>query len=188
MNATTPAMRARAIQTWREDFERINASSKALIKPALVFLPAWWPSSNAAFVYFQTTFIGSGLVRAPQEVRAYVLAHELAHIRLRHTMGQVYYWLAALVAIGLSSAAPQRLAMIPMALVLASTAAWLFGGEERREFEADDEAAAMCGDAAVIKGLLWMEKRRSGGMAFTAKRIARRRSTPAVALQSTKGG
>lgn len=187
MNATTPAMRARAIQSWREDFARLAAPRWLLIKPALFFLPAWWPWSNSAFAYFQCVFVGPALLRAPREVRAYLLAHELAHVRRRHTVGQAVYWVGVAAAWYLSRELAPKFALIPFVAVLGLAALWLFGGEERRELEADDDAATVCGDTAVINGLLWMERRRDRASALTAKRLARRRENLGSVLRAAEG-
>jgi Zn-dependent protease with chaperone function len=160
LNKVYPAMVERTKEEWRTEFEQLSAR-RGPLAPKLVFLPARWPAANVAFAYFNVIAIGPGLLRAPPEVRRYLLAHELGHIERRHTLGQVGYWASVLAAVAIGQMLPTGLAMAPIMAVLIAAVAWLSLGETRREFEADDAAAARFGDQTVINGLTWMQARRS---------------------------
>jgi Zn-dependent protease with chaperone function len=137
---------------WHAEFRRLVGERRAM-RPVLVFLPSWWPGRHIAFAYFNVVAIGPGLLSAPAQVRNYVLAHELGHIDRGHTAGQVVYWLGVLAALLLGQRLPPGLAMTPIAIVLIAAVAWIFLGEARREFEADDAAAERYGDQGSPQGL-----------------------------------
>lgn len=182
LNKAYPAMIERAKEEWRDEFERLSAKRGALA-PKLVFLPAWWPAPNVAFAYFNIVAIGPGLLRAPPDVRRYLLAHELGHIERRHTLGQAGYWASVLSAVAVGQVLPPALAMAPIMAVLIGAVAWLSLGETRREFEADDVAAARFGDQLVINGLNWMQARRSEAASkLCTRRLERRRAHLAASL------
>jgi len=176
-------MTERAEQVWRDEFERLSAKRGALA-PKLVFLPTWWPGRSVAFAYFNLIAIGSGLLRAPPDVRRYLLAHELGHIERGHTLGQVGYWASVLSAVAIGQLLPPALATAPIMAVLMGAVAWLSLGETRREFEADDVAAARFGDQLVINGLNWMQARRSEAASkLSTRRLERRRAHLAASIR-----
>jgi Zn-dependent protease with chaperone function len=161
---------------WRAEFARLVAPPRRPFRPKLVFLPAWWPSPNVAFAYFHVVAVGPGLLRAPVQVRNYVLGHELGHIERRHTLGQVGYWISVLAAVLIGQQLPPGLAFAPVMTVLVAAVAWFGLGETRRELEADDAAAARYGDQTVISGLTWMQsQRREPQSKLCARRLKRRR-------------
>jgi Zn-dependent protease with chaperone function len=182
LNKAYPAKIERAKEEWRSEFEGVSRRGGPLA-PKLVFLPARWPAQNVAFAYFNVIAIGPGLLRAPPDVRRYLLAHELGHIERRHTLGQVGYWASVLAAAAIGQLLPAALAMAPIMIVLVAAVAWLAMGETRREFEADDVAAARLGDLTVINGLTWMQARHSAPASkLCSLRLNRRRAHLAASL------
>jgi Zn-dependent protease with chaperone function len=160
---------------WRMEFTRL-APVQGPLAPKLLFLPTWWPAPTAAFAYFNVIAIGPGLLRAPADVRRYILGHELGHIERRHTLGQVGYWTSVLAAVALGQLLPPGLTLAPITAVLITAVAWIHLGEARREFEADDAAAARYGDLTVINGLTWMQSRSTQPQSkLCTRRLNRRR-------------
>ena len=160
---------------WRNEFAPLVGDRRGL-RPVLFFLPDWWPGRHAAFAYFNVIAIGPGLVGAPEPVRRYILGHELGHIDRHHTNGQVLYWLGVLAAVLLGRMLPPAFHLAPICLVLIVAVLWITRGEAKREFEADDEAAARYGDHTVITGLTWMQSRRATPVPkLNALRLERRR-------------
>jgi hypothetical protein len=175
LNRTYPNVIERAKAEWRTEFGR-QVDHHRPAGPKLVFLPAWWPAPHVAFAYFNVVAVGPGLLRAPVEVRHYILGHELGHIERRHTLGQVGYWASVLAAAAIGRLLPPGLSLAPIMAVLVVAVAWLALGETRREFEADDAAAARYGDLTVINGLTWMQsRRRVPESKLCSRRLKRRR-------------
>jgi hypothetical protein len=174
---TTSAMMTEQLKAeWHTEFAHLVGDRKGL-RPVLAFLPQWWPSRHVAFAYFNIVAIGPGLVAAPEPVRKYLLGHELGHIDRHHTGGQVLYWLGVLAAVLISRSLPPAFHLAPICLVLIAAVLWITRGETKREFEADDEAAARYGDYTVINGLTWMQSRRSAAAPkLNALRLERRRA------------
>ena len=140
---------------WRSFFRRIT--------PKLVVLPKWWPFHGyGAWSYMRFIIVSRELVQdAPDSVRQYILGHESGHIRFGHTALNYMYpvtsvlFLTALYFFETGDAPVKNgAAAVILALLLAKSALLWF--PKRREFQADQYAAAMAGEKAAIAGSLWM--------------------------------
>ncbi|MGK9451706.1 M48 family metalloprotease [Acidithiobacillus caldus] len=144
-----------ALFGWRKGFRHIT--------PKLVTLPAWWPFHGyGAWSYMRYIIVSRELLRdAPGSVRRYVLGHESGHIRFGHTaLNYMFPLTSVLFAVAFYSFAcggpqvkPLAASILLLLLIAKSALLWF---PKRREFQADQYAAAMAGKETAIAGSIWM--------------------------------
>ena len=174
----------RAIQNrWLAEFaeaqERLPYGLSPVLRARLVFLPPWWPKRLGAWVYLHWVFIGHGVLEAPDDVRHYLIAHELGHGA--HTILQFLYWLGAflLVCVYFGQLCHRPHTTLPglVALLLLIVVTVLMGLpqlQRQREYQADAVAVLLYGKTAALSGSLWMaEKTGSLSNAFRQSRLRR---------------
>lgn len=163
-------------QAWVDDLEKASKSTEILtdlkgwrrifrvLPPKLIALPAWWPwKGYGAWSYMRYIIISGDLMeKAPENVRHYVIGHELGHIRFGHTSLNYMYLLTSLafvLAMGVFTgnypyhARVVASSVMLLLLFIKSTLLWF---PNRREFQADAYSANLYGKDVAIEGSLWM--------------------------------
>ncbi|MES2353695.1 MAG: M48 family metalloprotease [Pseudomonadota bacterium] len=164
---------------WKSDFSDIQRRFPCwftrLIRPRLVFLPAWWPVRYGAWAYCQFIFIAPGLHDAPDNVRRYLLGHEYGHIYCKHTVLHFVYWLG-MAGLCSAFAVPSPLLHVGSlsVLMVVTLLACLPRLAKAREFQADAVAVQVFGQQVVLSGSLWMaEKAGTTANVFRQSRLRR---------------
>lgn len=184
---TGPNPAASSVEDWRRDFAYIRVLQPLPIQPQLVFLSPRSRRRNFAVSVLGLVVISRDLLCAPEDVRAYLIAHEIGHTIRGHSLSSAL-WVGS-VALGIAGMAfSPWMAEAFLFFDLIGLFVWVRRLEQRREFEADDAAAEVCGDPLVIKGLLWMATRRGETSLLDAKRLARSRLRLDAAVSASLTG
>ena len=149
---------------WTQDFNdavvRLNSPYLRAIKPKIILMPAWWPVKADAWAYLNVVMIGPGILDAPNDVRRYVIGHELGHLYAKHTLLHLLYWFSAAGSIiGLLFPHLVLLAGTLSALVISAFFVLFKPFIRHRELHADAIAAQLYGREIALAGCLWMAQR-----------------------------
>ncbi len=146
--------------------EKIPSNLAVLSSPKLLVLPDRFMAKlgGAAAIYFWLC-VSPTLLKAPQEVRQAVIAHEWGHIASGHCNATIGSLVMALLYVLITLATPPGYFWPAVNLVLlgmiGAVLYWALNG--LREFEADDKAADAVGAKNMAYGLRWIvDKMRAG--------------------------
>lgn len=146
--------------------EKIPSNLAVLSSPKLLVLPDRFMGKlgGAAAIYFWLC-VSPTLLKAPQEVRQAVIAHEWGHIASGHCNATIGALVMALLYVLNTLATPPGTFWPAVNLVLlgmiGAVLYWALNG--LREFEADNVAADAVGAKNMAYGLRWIvEKMRAG--------------------------
>lgn len=146
--------------------EKIPSNLAVLSSPKLLVLPDRFMAKlgGAAAIYFWLC-VSPTLLKAPQEVRQAVIAHEWGHIASGHCNATIGSLVMALLYVLITLATPPGYFWPAVNLVLlgmiGAVLYWALNG--LREFEADEKAADAVGAKNMAYGLRWIvDKMRAG--------------------------
>ncbi len=151
--------------------ERAETGWPVFTRPRIVKLPAWMRNGYGAWTIFNVVVITHLQASCPDDVRRYIIGHELGHLVGRHQYLH-YLWFAGTGIFILGSLLESRAAMVGLGIM-----SIVFGTlvhprlNLKREIFADRIAANLYGSSAVMTSVMWMSKQ--VGDSHTAERQTR---------------
>lgn len=147
--------------------EKVPSKLAVLSSPKLLVLPDRFMAKlgGAAAIYFWLC-VSPTLLKAPQDVRKAVIAHEWGHIASGHCNATIGSLVMALLYVFLTLATPPGTFWPAVNLVLlgmiGAVLYWALNG--LREFEADEKAADAVGAEGMAHALRWIVNKMRAGV------------------------
>lgn len=146
---------------------KVPSKLAVLSSPKLLVLPDRFMAKlgGAAAIYFWLC-VSPTLLKAPQDVRRAIIAHEWGHIASGHCNATIGSLVMALLYVLITMATPPGTFWPAVNLVLlgmiGAVIYWALNG--LREFEADEKAADAVGAKSMAHALRWIVIRMRGGV------------------------
>lgn len=171
--------------------EKVPSKLAVLSSPKLLVLPDRFMAKlgGAAAIYFWLC-VSPTLLKAPQDVRQAVIAHEWGHIASGHCNATIGSLVMALLYVLITLATPPGTFWPAVNLVLlgmiGAVIYWALNG--LREFEADEKAAEAVGARNMAHALRWIVNKMRDGVQTDLVQERLRRLDERVAREDAESG